>query len=370
MTTRDRFVRTLTGQPVDRVPFIKLFGGTNATLPRWRRESPGIETRIDVELRFEGEYRGWQVAPVNLGLSQMGKPVIIEETSEHIVQRQGSGAVEIVQKGGDYHRRTVEFAVKNRDDWRRVKAKHLQADDPDRFPKDWPAQVARFRNRECPLQLTHAGVYGFPRRLMGDEALAYAFYDDPGLVQDVMESYTDMALAVWSKMVAEVEFDLIECWEDMAFRNGSIISPQTFREFMKPQYEKIAAFARQHGIPIILVDSDGFIEDLVPLMQESGVNAMYPFEVQSDNDVRRVREKFPTLGILGALDKESMARGRDAIDREIEKARRLISELGRYIPGPDHFVLSNVSYEDYRYFMERLREVVVTTRPASPPERR
>ena len=31
------------------------------------------------------------------------------------------------------------------------------------------------------------------------------------------------------------------------------------------------------------------------------------------------------------------------------------------IPGPDHFPLSNVSWEHYRYFMERLREVVMET---------
>jgi hypothetical protein len=64
------------------------------------------------------------------------------------------------------------------------------------------------------------------------------------------------------------------------------------------------------------------------------------------------------------LDKETMARGREAIDREIEKARGLI-RLGRLIPGPDHFVLSNVSFESYRYFMERLREVIMTTTPGA-----
>lgn len=54
--------------------------------------------------------------------------------------------------------------------------------------------------------------------------------------------------------------------------------------------------------------------------------------------------------------------GKEAIDRELEKARAYI-KLGRYIPGPDHFVLSNVSWANYRYFMERLREVVMTTKP-------
>ena len=197
---------------------------------------------------------------------------------------------------------------------------------------------------------------------MGDENLAYAFYDSPDLVHDMMNTYTDVCIAVWTKMVAEVDFDLIEFWEDMCFRSGSLISPSTFREFMTPQYRKVAAFAKEHDIPIILVDSDGYIQDLTELMAESGVTAMYPYEVQSGNDVVKVRERFPTFGIIGGLDKESMARSKDAIDAEIEKARRFI-KLGRLIPGPDHFVLSNVTFESYRYFMERLREVVMTTKP-------
>ncbi len=57
-----------------------------------------------------------------------------------------------------------------------------------------------------------------------------------------------------------------------------------------------------------------------------------------------------------------MAWGREAIDAEVERARGLI-RLGRFIPGPDHFVLSDVSCANYCYFMERLREVVMETAP-------
>ena len=42
MNARERFVKTLTGEPVDRVPFMKIFGGPNATHPEWEREYPGL----------------------------------------------------------------------------------------------------------------------------------------------------------------------------------------------------------------------------------------------------------------------------------------------------------------------------------------
>jgi hypothetical protein len=103
---------------------------------------------------------------------------------------------------------------------------------------------------------------------------------------------------------------------------------------------------------------------LTGVMLEAGVTALYPYEVQAGNDVDAALDQHPTLGVVGGLDKNAMAKGKEAIDAEIDKARRLIRR-GRFIPGPDHFVLSDVSFANYRTFMEQLREAVMTT-PVKP----
>jgi uroporphyrinogen decarboxylase len=364
MNHRERFVRVLTGQKVDRVPFIKLFGGTNSIRPAWEQQVPGLSKSIDRILGFEGVFRGWGVAEVNLGLAQVGPAVVLEDNAARCVRRYPHGAVEIIQKGCDFHAQTIEWPVKNQADWQRLKAKHLQADDPARFPANWPSRVAEYRQRDYPLQLTHGGVYGFARNLMGDENLLYAFYDAPGLVHDIMDSYTEMVITIWERMAREVEFDLIEFWEDMASKNGCLISPEMFREFMRPNYLRVAAFAKAHGIRIILVDSDGYTDQMVSFMQAAGVTAMYPFEAGAGCRVEAVRKSHPEFGMLGGLAKECMIAGKAAIDREIAKVRRYI-QLGRFIPGPDHFVQSDVTWDNYRYFMEQLKETIMTTTPGS-----
>jgi hypothetical protein len=288
--------------------------------------------------------------------------VVLEETAEISTQRRGDGTLIQVYKSGDYNRHTVGWPIHSLGDWEAYKEKHLNPDDPSRFPADWAARVKSYKDRDYPLQLTHRGVYGFARERMGDENLALAFYDDPELVHAIMNDYTDMALAVWEKQAKDVQFDLIECWEDMASKNGSLISPATFREFMTPCFRRIADFAKSHGIKVVLVDSDGLIEELTGLMLEAGVTALYPYEVLAGNDVARVRSRHPEAGVIGGLRKECMYEGKAAIDAEMKKARALI-RLGRCIPGPDHFVLKTASFANYRYFMERLREVVMTTRP-------
>ena len=362
MNSRERFVKTLTGEKVDRVPFMKIFGGTNAVHSEWEKEYPGIGKCIDKLLKFEGVYRGWAITPVNMGPSKMGKSEILEENENIIVRKTGDGTVEQIYKSGDYNQHIIEWPIKGRNDWEEYKKKYLDPDDPARFPENWNELVTEYKKRDYPLQLSHLGVYGFARVKFGDENLAFAFYDNPELVHDVMNYYTDMAIAIWEKQVKDVDFDLIECWEDMASKSGSIISPKIFRDFMTPCYKKISEFAKKHGIRVILVDSDGLIEELTGLMLEGGVTALYPYEVLAGNNVSNVLNKYPNVGVIGGLRKEAMYEGKEAIDREMEKARELIKR-GRYIPGPDHFVLNMASFANYRYFMERLREVVLTTKP-------
>jgi len=359
MTTRERFVRVLTGRDVDRVPFMKIFGGTNAALEPWIKEYPGLGTYIDELLGFEGQYRGWQITPVNMRVYGMPSDVIekISESEYRILH--GTGAVSVhINRDGHKFNHIAEYPVKTADDWQRIKELWLNPDEPKRFPCDWKNYTEMYANRDYPLQLTCHGVYGFARTMMGDEALCLAIYDEPELVHDIINTYISMCISIWKRMVTDVEFDLIECWEDMAYKNGSIISELHFKEFLAPQYRRIRDFANDAGIPLLLVDSDGHIMKLAEWMMDAGVNSMYPFEVQSDNSIVEIRKILPDMGCIGGLDKECMARGKNAMDEELERARVLI-QSGRLVPGPDHFVLENVSFDNYKYFMQGLKRVIL-----------
>src|SRR5512135_606718 len=103
----------------------------------------------------------------------------------------------------------------------------------------------------------------------------------------------------------------------MAYRSGPLISPRMFREFMLPPYRKVTSFLKEMGVKIALVDSDGNVEKLVPLFMESGITAVFPFEVQAGNDVASFRRKYPRLQILGGIDKMKIALGKKEIDEEL-----------------------------------------------------
>ena len=143
----------------------------------------------------------------------------------------------------------------------------------------------------------------------------------------------------------------------MCYKNGPLISPDFFSEFLLPRYKRFTAALRKNACTLILVDSDGDERPLVPLWMQGGVNIVFPWETQFGLDITEVRRQYPRLGMIGGINKAARAKGRQGIDKELEKIPFML-EQGRYIPGLDHGVPPDVSWDDYRYFCDRLREMI------------
>ncbi len=87
-----------------------------------------------------------------------------------------------------------------------------------------------------------------------------------------------------------------------------------------------------------------------------GVNVFLPFEVQAGCDIEEYRRLYPTLGIMGGLDKRALAAGKTEIDREVRRAARMCAG-GRYIPGFDHLIPPDVPWTHYEYAMRQLKSL-------------
>jgi hypothetical protein len=104
------------------------------------------------------------------------------------------------------------------------------------------------------------------------------------------------------------------------------------------------------------VDTDGDCHQLVPVMMAHGVNMMFPFEVQAGCDILEYRRQYPTLGIMHGLDKRALAFTRTHVDREVTRAREMV-KLGRYIPGFDHLIPPDASWDNFQYAANQIKEI-------------
>ena len=125
---------------------------------------------------------------------------------------------------------------------------------------------------------------------------------------------------------------------------------------MSPRYRDFIATARQNGVAGILVDTDGDCRKMIPVFLETGVDALMPFEVQAGMDVAQLRPEFPTLGIMGGIDKRALVGTRDDIRREVDRVLARFGRDGGFIPTLDHTVPPNVSLANFQFYLECVRE--------------
>jgi hypothetical protein len=302
--------------------------------------------------------------PVNNYLFPSFTEEVLEDRGEWVVRRDGNGVVRRDRKDRMSLPGYIGWPVKCREDWEQLKAERLRPGLEGRLPAGWAAWVEDQKSRTYPLAVgLRQGLYWAARNLLGDERVLFTFHDDPELIRDIMNYLTDFWIAIYDPILGEVGADCAMFWEDVSFKNGPLISPAMMREFMLPCYRRFTSFLSDHGIRIVLVDSDGDCRLIIPVLMEGGVTGLMPFEVNAKMDVVQVRKAFPRLQILGGIDKTQLALDKAAIDQEL-KARVTTEMLrhGGYVPHVDHQVPPDVSWENFKYYRQRLAEVAAAVK--------
>ena len=127
---------------------------------------------------------------------------------------------------------------------------------------------------------------------------------------------------------------------------------------MMPGYRKITDLLHSAGIDVIMLDSDGNVEELIPLWLECGINFIYPMEVAAGMDVVQLRKKFgKDLIIGGGMDKRILASNKDAIFEMVMSKKSVMLE-GGYFPGVDHAIPPDISWENFTYYRQLVNSIV------------
>ncbi|MEW6752706.1 MAG: uroporphyrinogen decarboxylase family protein [Candidatus Latescibacterota bacterium] len=368
MNGRERFNRIMRFQPVDRVPNYEL-GLWGQTVELW--QAAGMPQDRLYHNWFEGEpyYRIERraFAPLNTGMIPAFEPEVLEEDERYVVARHADGQVTRALKVGTVRGtrpsmdQYIGFPVTDRQSFTDVK-RRFDPEAPVRYPLWWDEMVRLWQGRDYPLCLLHngtIGLYSQMRRWVGTEALSYLFYDDPALVEEMVEFIVDFTLRLTARARQEIQFDYFNFFEDFAGKGGPLLSPFLFRKFLLPAYQRITAEFRRSGIESIWLDSDGDTRTLIPLLIEAGITCHWPLERAADMNPLALRRQYGRdLAFAGGIDKRALSRDRRAIEEEVYAVIPPMLEHGGFIPHLDHTFPPDIPYENFLYYME-LKEKVL-----------
>jgi uroporphyrinogen decarboxylase len=260
----------------------------------------------------------------------------------------------------------IDHTLVDRKSWEKLFLPKLQWDDT-RVNEAIVKRIAlESKTRIEPLGLYLGSLFGDIRTWMGIEGISYLYVDDEDLFDEIIRTKAELhykcaerVLDLTAKYAGSggAVFDFAHFWEDIAFRNGPLITPSVFYEKVGPHYRRLTDLCKKNSIDIVSVDCDGIPSLLIPTWLENGVNTMFPIEVGVWNgSFEPWRRKFgKELRGVGGMNKHMLARDRATIDLEIERLRPMV-DMGGYLPCPDHRLPPETIWENVQYYCDKMRK--------------
>ena len=340
-------------------------------LERWQAEGHISQKADAAELdalfgfdppgKFLLENLGWCEA----GFSPVFEEKVLEDQDGYELAQDFAGRAVKCFKGRriGFMPEYVDHPVKDMKSWEENCLWRMDPSSPERFEqiKNTLEKAAEAVAEGQVICANLVGGYMYLRSLMGPVELLYFFYDNPELIHSCMEAWLRLADVVYAEMQNEIVFDEVFLAEDICYNHGSLISQDMIREFLFPYYQQLLSNIKSRQLDKgrklnLQVDTDGFSDIVIPLYQELGMNYMSPFEAASGCDVVRTGKEYPELLISGGFDKRIIAKGKEAIDREVDRIMPVMVKRGGYIPTCDHGVPEEVSFENYLHYRKRMLE--------------
>ncbi|HJN50528.1 MAG: uroporphyrinogen decarboxylase family protein [Pseudomonadales bacterium] len=351
MTDRERFNCQMHYQPVDRC-FNMEFGYWNENFERWPLFADnGIKNnwQADVFLAFD-IIKG---ISGNIWMHPVYPPRIVEERQHTRVIMNPDGLLaEVPKDDHDTIPHFLQASVVTPDDWKRCKEERFRRDDPERSIDVEQLRARHPSSRDYPLGVNCGSMIGKVRDMLTFEGLAYACYDYPDMVEDMVETCCLLVEDSLDQLLPHFDLDYAFGWEDICFKSGPLVSLDFFTQVVVPRYKRIGSKLKTAGIDLWYTDCDGDVRPLLPGFLEAGINCLFPYEVNSCVHPAELLSQYDgELRIMGGFDKMEMIKGKQAIKNYMESLVPLV-ERGGYIPFCDHRCPPDVDPDDYIYYLE------------------
>ncbi len=180
----------------------------------------------------------------------------------------------------DLSRRTGMDSAAALPDWKDLPA--LLADLPDTDAPglfDDAARTARKAHAEGRYVLIHHWSLMYERiwNFRGMETLMMDYYDYPDEVHALHRAVADTEMKLMLRAEHEVAPDGYMISDDLGTQKSLMMSPPTFREFIKPYYKEMWALAAEHNTDVWL-HTCGNVTEIIGDLIECGLSVLHPIQ--------------------------------------------------------------------------------------------
>ena len=352
---RDEYLDHMTFKANRRPLFTETFGPIVGLKEEWKAQGATPQELDMSAFRYRQAITG--AIQVNTGWLGAEDEQVLEENDEYIIARDRYGRHIKLTRGYATVPLPLDFPVHTMDDW--LRNKHHYQFCEERFAQGWQETAREHLAAGRVVSVSIPGGFDETRELMGDADLCIAYYEQPELVHDILDTIADTAYKVLDRVTATVPVDLLNVHEDMAGRSGPLIGPRQMREFVTPYYRRLWDLVGSRGARLFMCDTDGNVDAIVPDLIAGGVNLLWPMEPAAGMDIIKTRKQYGAkLAFIGGIDKHVIRRSKDEIMAELEYKIPPMVRSGGCVLGLDHRIPNGTPLDNYRFYVQKAWEIL------------
>jgi uroporphyrinogen decarboxylase len=364
MTKRERVICAIKHRTPDKIPVNDSFW--DDTLTRWKLE--GMPANFLPREQFD-----FDIAAFSIDASPGFKPKLLLQDDEFYTFQDRFGYVAKKESGKS---RTLDFqsyAAPDRNAWTDVmqmfnnsmSTKLAMIDDigfPFRLDSAPPWENVRhkfdaIRADDYYILASAYGPHEATWRLHGFTETLMDISTDPKFILEIASVYLDNLINTLQRCSDEgVKPDGFLLVDDVAFTQGMLFSPNSWRQIYKPVVKKLGGFLKKIGVHFWMhscANCEPIFNDLI----ECGLEVLNPLEVKSGLDVCELKEQYgDQLCFYGNIDVRNMSADSNECESEIKRKLSNFEQGGGYIYHSDHSIPPEVSYSQYKKVLEYVRK--------------
>ncbi|MGB9595219.1 MAG: uroporphyrinogen decarboxylase family protein [Candidatus Poribacteria bacterium] len=175
----------------------------------------------------------------------------------------------------------------------------------------------------CCLRQSGVGLDDI-RGTIGIEFFSYLDADDPGLISEYLELYTEREVAIIHAIADPKISPFALTYGDIAMKAKLLHSPQWLRREFFPRLKRLNDAYHEHSIKC-LFHSDGYLMEVMPDLIETGIDGINPIEIVAGMDVGEIYRLYhDKIFLTGGIDMSQLL-SNGTPDQVREVCRKTIS---------------------------------------------
>lgn len=391
MTSKERVLATLKGEPVDKIPVYHLqFSGQVASIILGREDvCVGGEhlQRLEMNALWEGEeahrefmarseedavaiadacghdilrlqYWRWRMKPIQ---KIDENTFVFEESNGDIVTMAYRPEIELFERSvrqKDGSSKTVtregEEAPPTEEEIRR-EAEQAEETAENYIPSPALNGGIKASNEKYPTHLVrHGGGSVSVNMTSVRELMAIAYWPDL-VARKMMAQAVRLAKDISAMAAGGVEVNI--SGGDFCSSRGPSISPAAFHDIVTPALKVIVDACHQEGMYYFYTSDGNFWPVAEDMFNVAGVDGWLETDRSAGMDLRKLRERFPNKVIVGNIRSQVLHRGtKEEVVREVMECMEVAHDLGGVIVGASNLIMTGTPTENVETLLKTIEE--------------